>query len=177
MKKTISAAVALGGGIINGVLGADTEGMSSMTEQYREALGRINGWENRARNGGKFTEQEAKFIQGGNDSFEKLRGAISQSPRTKKAKLKGAIVGAAMGALPGGLGVLASNMEIKRLEKEVERLTNEVARSTNMLNNQSFISKAPAAKVEAEKAKLEEYTKGLNEVKKLLEDLKKAQND
>ena len=118
-NRDISAAVALGGGILTGIAKSGVEGMDSMTEQYREALARINGWENRARKGGKFTEQEAKFIQGGEDSFEKLRGAISQSPRTKKAKLKGAIVGAAMGALPGGLGVLTSNMEIKRLEKRI----------------------------------------------------------
>ena len=117
-------------GLYGGYRGYKFGEVGSMGNQLNESFEVISDLTNKAARQEPLTENEEKALHhmanNPNDFREKLVGAIYQSPRTRKARLKGGLIGSTILASPNLIGAISNQIKINKLKKKIREEEEEM---------------------------------------------------
>lgn len=117
-------------GLYGGYKGYKLGEVASMGNQLKESSEVISGLTDKIRRREPLTEVEERALHHMSnkpiDFREKLIGAIYQSPRTQKARLKGGLIGGTILASPNLIGAISNQIKINKLKKKLREEEEEV---------------------------------------------------
>ena len=117
-------------GLYGGYKGYKLGEFTSMGNQLNESGEVISGLTDKIRRREPLTEAEERALHhmsnNPSDFREKLIGAVYQSPRTRKARLKGGLLGGTLLAAPNLIGAVSNQIKINKLKKKIREEEEEM---------------------------------------------------